>query len=55
MNHEYHIKICNQVQDEMAKKFGWFTMMFLFWIPKYDKWYQDRIKELELENCWDGE
>jgi len=24
-----HIAICNQAQEDMAKEFGWFTMMFI--------------------------
>ncbi len=43
-------EIHNQAQKDMAKKFGKFVMMFLFWLPKYDKWYDNRIKQLRLNN-----
>ena len=39
------IEIYNKVQEEMSKKFGWFIMMFLFWLPKYNNWYKTRIEE----------
>lgn len=41
-----NVAICNKAQEDMAKKFGWFVMMFLFWLPKYDDWYQNRKKEI---------
>ena len=44
-----HIQICNQAQDDMIDKFGIFATYCLFWIPKYDKWYENRIKELKSD------
>jgi len=42
-------EITNQAQRDMIKKFGIFVTYFLFMFPKYDKWYQDRIKLIKTK------
>jgi len=39
-------QINNQAQKDMREKFGLFVTYFLFWLPKYDKWYDKRVKEI---------
>jgi hypothetical protein len=41
------VQIYNEAQRDMRKEFGIFITYFLFYLPKYDKWYQNRINQIK--------
>ena len=43
------VEVLNKAQDDMINKFGIFVTYFLFMLPKYDRWYKNRIRQIKVE------
>jgi len=41
------VQIYNESQSDMIKEFGIFVTYCLFWLPKYDRWYWKRVREIK--------